>query len=81
MQATFAQLIAGLKSKNEETRMKAANDLHHFVSTELREMPTDVVSNFVEEITLNVFEMVTNGDINEKKGGILAIGNQVLSIS
>lgn len=32
------QFVSGLKSRNEETRAKAAKDLQHYVTTELREV-------------------------------------------
>lgn len=32
------QFVSGLKSRSEETRAKAAKDLQHYVTTELREV-------------------------------------------
>lgn len=32
------QFVSGLKSRNEDTRAKAAKDLLHYVTTELREV-------------------------------------------
>lgn len=32
------QFVSGLKSRNEDTRAKAAKDLQHYVTTELREV-------------------------------------------
>jgi len=32
--ALMQQFVAGLKSRNAETRSKAARDLYHYVSTE-----------------------------------------------
>lgn len=34
------QFVSGLKSRNEDTRAKSAKDLQHYVTTELREVPT-----------------------------------------
>ncbi|XP_041377661.1 serine/threonine-protein kinase mTOR-like isoform X2 [Gigantopelta aegis] len=67
------QFIAGLKNKNEEVRGKAATDLHHFVSTELREMPVEEHTAFMDEFNHHIFEMVSSTELNERKGGILAI--------
>lgn len=69
------QFIAGLKNRNEETRIKTANDLHRFVSTELREMPFEEHTAFMDKFYHQIFELVSSSDLNEKKGGILAIGN------
>ncbi|XP_071144772.1 serine/threonine-protein kinase mTOR-like isoform X1 [Mytilus edulis] len=67
------QFIAGLKNRNEETRIKTANDLHRFVSTELREMPFEEHTAFMDKFYHQIFELVSSSDLNEKKGGILAI--------
>ncbi|WAR26259.1 MTOR-like protein [Mya arenaria] len=72
-QVAMAQFVSGLKSRNEETRTKTANELHHFVSTELREMPTEEHTKFMDDFNHHIFEMVSSSDLNERKGGILAI--------
>ncbi|KAH9376603.1 hypothetical protein HPB48_005814 [Haemaphysalis longicornis] len=69
------QFVAGLKSRSEDVRFKTANELHHYVTTELREMSPEDVSAFMEEFHHHIFEMVSSSDVNEKKGGILAIVN------
>ncbi|KAH3893902.1 hypothetical protein DPMN_018054 [Dreissena polymorpha] len=72
-QASIAQFVSGLKSRSEETRWKTANDLHHFVSTELREMPLEEHTKFMDEFNHHIFEMVSSSDLNERKGAIWAI--------
>lgn len=72
--AAMAQFVSGLKSRNEETRIKTANELHHFVSTELREMPAEEHTYFMDQFNHHIFEMVSSSDLSERKGGILAIG-------
>ncbi|ESO95689.1 hypothetical protein LOTGIDRAFT_214800 [Lottia gigantea] len=67
------QFVAGLKNRNEEVRNKTVNELHHFVSTELREMPVEEHMAFMDDFNHHIFEMVSSSDLNEKKGGILAI--------
>ncbi|KAL5013846.1 hypothetical protein ScPMuIL_008116 [Solemya velum] len=69
----LSQFLSGLKSRNEDVRFKAASELHHFVSTELREMPVGEHTSFMDELNHNMYEMVSSSDVNEKKGGILAI--------
>jgi FKBP12-rapamycin complex-associated protein len=46
--------------------------------TELREVSVEDWNSFMDEINKHILEMVTSADINEKKGGILAIGKQIL---
>ncbi|PVD35573.1 hypothetical protein C0Q70_02536 [Pomacea canaliculata] len=72
-QQMMNQFINGLKSKNDEVRLRTANDLYHFVSTELRELLAADVTWFLDTLNHHVFEMVSSSDMNEKKGGILGI--------
>nr|WIM49540.1 HIF1a pathway protein [Daphnia magna] len=67
------QFISGLKSRNEDSRLKAARDLHHYVTSELREALQEDVISFVDDLNHHIFDMVSSSDVNEKKGGILAI--------
>ena len=76
-QQLMAQFITGLKNRSEEVRLKTANDLYHFVTNELRELPQNDISLFLDEFNHHVFEMVSSSDMNERKGGILTIGNNV----
>lgn len=76
MTAVMNTFISGLKSRSDDVRLKAANDLHHFVSTELREMPAEEHKSFMDEFNHYIFEMVSSSDMNERKGGILAIGEK-----
>ena len=71
------QLVTGLKSRNEDTRAKAARDIKQYVSTELKEVPTDDVTAFMDEFNREISEMVSSQDVGDKKGGILAIGKQM----
>lgn len=41
--SVLQQFASGLKSRNEETRAKAAKELQHYVTMELREVRTVVV--------------------------------------
>ncbi|XP_054720357.1 serine/threonine-protein kinase mTOR-like [Uloborus diversus] len=77
MAATSAMqvFVSGLKSKNEEVRLKTTRDLHHYITTELREMSTEDVTVFLDEFNHHIFEMVSSSDANDRKGGILAIVN------
>ena len=68
------QFVTGLKSRSDDTRSKAACDLNHYVTTELREVSVDDLTTFMDEFNHQIFEMVSSADVNERKGGILAIG-------
>ncbi|XP_035824600.1 serine/threonine-protein kinase mTOR isoform X2 [Aplysia californica] len=65
--------VAGLKHRAEDVRFKTAIELHHFVVTELREMPQDDVASFMDDFNHHIFEMVSSPDVSERKGGVLAI--------
>ncbi|KAK3923760.1 Serine/threonine-protein kinase mTOR [Frankliniella fusca] len=68
------QFVKGLKSRSDETRKKAARDLLQYLKTELREVSAEEQASFMDEFNDHIFEMVSGSqDVNEKKGGILAI--------
>ncbi|XP_053307789.1 serine/threonine-protein kinase mTOR isoform X5 [Spea bombifrons] len=67
------QFANGLRSRNEETRTKAAKDLQHYVTTELREVSQEEATQFYDELNHFIFEFVSSSDVSERKGGILAI--------
>lgn len=69
----MAQFFQNLKSRSEETRLKAARDLKRFVQTELRELPTDRYHAQLDEINQCIYLAIISTDVHEKKGGILAI--------
>ena len=43
------------------------------VTSELREASQEDVVKFVDDLNHHIFDMVSSSDVNEKKGGILAI--------
>ncbi|XP_056399106.1 serine/threonine-protein kinase mTOR isoform X3 [Hyla sarda] len=67
------QFANGLRSKNEDTRTKAAKELQHYVTTELREVSQEEATQFYDELNHFIFEFVSSSDVSERKGGILAI--------
>ncbi|XP_069466036.1 serine/threonine-protein kinase mTOR isoform X2 [Ambystoma mexicanum] len=67
------QFASGLRSRNEEARAKAAKDLQHYVTTELREVTQEEATQFYDELNHHIFELVSSSDVSERKGGILAI--------
>ncbi|KAK0179190.1 hypothetical protein PV327_008004 [Microctonus hyperodae] len=73
MTGLVQQFVQRLKSRHEDVRNKAARDLCHYIKTELRETSQDEITIFMDEFNHQIFEMVSGTDMNEKKGGILAI--------
>ena len=71
---TMSHIVAGLKSRHEDVRNRTAQDLKKHVTTDLREVSLEELTNFMDEFNHHIFEMVSSSDIHEKKGGILAIG-------
>ncbi|XP_053547426.1 serine/threonine-protein kinase mTOR isoform X7 [Bombina bombina] len=67
------QFANGLRSKSEDVRTKAAKDLQHYVTTELREVSQEEATQFYDELNHFIFEFVSSSDVSERKGGILAI--------
>ena len=74
---TMSHIVAGLKSRHEDVRNRTAQDLKKYVTTELREVSADELTNFMDEFNHHIFEMVSSSDVHEKKGGILAIGKEL----
>ena len=65
---------AGLRSRVDEVRLKAARDLQRYVSTELRELPAERYSSSLDDINQSIYSLISSQEVHEKKGGILAIG-------
>lgn len=63
----------GLRSGNEDIRRKTVKDLQRYVNVELQEMSVEEISGFMEFFSKHIFEMISSSDVNDKKGGILAI--------
>lgn len=74
MSNQVAAFVAGLKSRNVDTQTKTARELYHYAKTELREVPQEELTQFLDEFNHQIFEMVSSNDVHEKKGGVLAIG-------
>ncbi|XP_043460744.1 serine/threonine-protein kinase mTOR isoform X2 [Leptopilina heterotoma] len=73
MSSTVQQYVQRLKSRHEEVRNETARKLSVYVKTELREASQEEFTAFMDEFNHHIFEMVSGSDMNEKKGGILAI--------
>ena len=67
----ISKFISDLRSKNE--RHLGAKRLFTYVSTDLREVPTEELNNFLDQFTKKILELVKASDPSSKLGGILAI--------
>jgi serine/threonine-protein kinase mTOR len=74
---TVAQFVQGLKSKSHQNKM--GQELLLYVKTELREMSPEEQLAFLDEFNHHIFDMVSSTDINEKRGGVLAISMMIKS--
>ena len=72
----MSQFFAALKSRSDATRLRAARDLQKYVSTELRELPTERYGSILDDVNQHIFVLIQSQEVHEKKGGILAIGEE-----
>ncbi|KAL7753608.1 phosphatidylinositol kinase- protein kinase tor1 [Sorochytrium milnesiophthora] len=70
----LSELLVGLKSRSESTRVASAEALKQYVITSSREKVGDAFGKFLADVNKLVFELILGADNNEKMGGILAIG-------
>ncbi|KAG9508887.1 Serine/threonine-protein kinase mTOR, partial [Fragariocoptes setiger] len=70
----LATIFNNLRSKNDDERIRAAQQLWHHVINEVHGKPIEVVKKFIEDINQQIYQLLqANTDINDKKGGCLAI--------
>lgn len=74
MASQVTKFVQDLKSRNVDIQIKTARELYHYAKTELREVPQEELTQFLDEFNHQIFEMVSSNDVHEKKGGVLAIG-------
>lgn len=75
---TVVELISGLKSRHTETRHRSIRELLHFVKTDLREMSQEASTQVLDEMNQQIHLLTSSYDNNDKKAGILIIGNVVI---
>ncbi|KAL4787723.1 armadillo-type protein [Aspergillus varians] len=68
------KLFVELKSKSEETRVRAAYKLYDNVLWVSRDWPTEKFTEFYNAVSQRIAQLVvTGGDANERIGGLLAL--------
>lgn len=70
------QFVDGLKSRSDETRNQTIKDLRKYVSSELGEVSRGELQSFLDLFNSYLSDMVGGADINERKGAIIAIGEE-----
>ncbi|GAV00928.1 TOR [Ramazzottius varieornatus] len=75
--SVISQFVASLKSRSDETRLQTSRELRRYVTSELQEVSRDELQAFLDEFDHHLSEMVSSGDINEKKGAIVAIATLI----
>lgn len=74
MAASFKTIVDKLRSKHDEERLRAAQQLYHYVTNEVQGKPLEFIKTFIEDINQQILQLLqTNSNIDEKKGGLLAI--------
>ncbi|KAJ3227345.1 phosphatidylinositol kinase- protein kinase tor1 [Clydaea vesicula] len=67
------RIIADLKNKNDDSKIKAATELKEFVSTIYIEISVENFSKFINDLNRRIFELIHSSDNNDKIAGVLAI--------
>ncbi|KAI8344851.1 armadillo-type protein [Chlamydoabsidia padenii] len=72
-QENLTRIFNDLKSKYEERRIKAADELRETAATASRELSDENLIRFTNDVNKRIFELAHGSDINEKLGAIIAI--------
>ncbi|ORZ13215.1 armadillo-type protein [Absidia repens] len=72
-QENLTRIFNDLKSKYEEKRVKAADELRETAATASRELSDENIIRFTNDVNKRIFELAHGSDINEKLGAIIAI--------
>jgi len=67
------RILNDLKSRSEETKYKAANELRDHVISISREISGENFTKFINDVNRRIFSLIQSNDNDEKIGGILAI--------
>ncbi|KAI8593944.1 armadillo-type protein [Geranomyces variabilis] len=71
------RILADLRSRQDEVRVRAANDLREHFTAVSREVSGEAFTKFVNDVNRRIFELIHSNDNNDKIGGILAIDKLV----
>jgi FKBP12-rapamycin complex-associated protein len=63
-----------VNTRNDDFRARAGLELKDLVATTSREVTVETFSKFSNDINKRIFELIHSSDVNDKLGGICAIG-------
>ncbi|CAO3668466.1 unnamed protein product [Umbelopsis vinacea] len=72
-QDNLDRIFLELKSKNEDRRLSAAEDLRDAIATAAREQPEENLTRIITDINPRIFQLIQSSDNHEKLGAIIAI--------
>ncbi|KAI8098676.1 armadillo-type protein [Halteromyces radiatus] len=72
-QENLTRIFSDLKSKHEERRIKAADELRETVATASRELSDENLIRLTNDVNKRIFELAHGSDNHEKLGAIIAI--------
>ncbi|KAF8468992.1 armadillo-type protein [Kalaharituber pfeilii] len=70
---TMNRIFADLRTKNEETRLRAAVEFEQCLAIALRELPSEQFARTYQDVMRRVSELIHNSDSNAVNGGIMAL--------
>ncbi|KAK4469432.1 hypothetical protein MN116_006985 [Schistosoma mekongi] len=68
------QFVQGIKSPNEDDRLKTVTELCKVVSSELKEVSDQNYIICLDLLCNELISIFSNGDMHEKKGAVVAMG-------
>ncbi|KAI8813143.1 armadillo-type protein [Cladochytrium replicatum] len=72
-QEPLPRILNDIRSRNDDVRRKAADELRDHAISISTEISTEGFSKFMNDVYRRIFELISSNDINDKIGGILAI--------
>ncbi|KAL2912121.1 phosphatidylinositol kinase-related protein kinase tor1 [Polyrhizophydium stewartii] len=71
--ADTARQFQDLKSRNPDTRNRAAKELHDYVVVTAQEITGEALAKFTKDLDRRIFELLQSSNVDEKLGGIAAL--------
>lgn len=78
--AVLQQLVTEIRSRNHDIRDKAIRDLWRYNKTDLREIPPEDITHFMNVLNGYILDMISSSDMNDKKSAILVIQCVMISL-
>ena len=73
-ETSVAQFTLGLRSRQNEVRLRNAIQLQRFLSNDLRSMASSEASELLDELNRkHIAALCSSNETHERKGGVLAL--------